>query len=113
MTAKKFPQVLRDLEELERITEKKIQAVLGRKSAELVDLLQEQIDPMYRINAEIFEIAAMTEEERAELASHITRWANREEYLGNLLEEHLGYIAYLKALVGIKPDQRTGLDIGV
>lgn len=113
MNDETFKRVLSDLEALEAITEQKIQAVIGRKSQRLVELLQEQIDPMYRINIETLEIAAMTEPQRAELAGHITRWAYREQYLGDLLEEHLGYVEYLKALLGIAPDQRTGLDIGV
>lgn len=108
-----YHRLINDLRHLEQITEQKIQAVTARQSETLVALLQEQIDPMYRVNAHTLEMAGMTEPQRAELKSHITRWATREQYLGDLLEEHLGHVAYLRHLLGISSQERLGLDIGL
>ncbi len=108
-----YEAILADLIEVERITEGKIQAVIGRRADTLVSLLQEQIDPMYRLNTRTLEMGGLSESEKAELKTHITRWASREEHLADLIEQHLGYIAYLRELLGIGHQERPGLNLGL
>ena len=108
-----FAQTLDDLKEMERLTEAKIQAAVRRDAKTLVNLLQEQIDPMYRLNRNTLELGMLSIAQQADLRTHITRWATREQYLQNVLEKNLGYIAYLKQLLGISGQESPGLNVGL
>lgn len=108
-----FLQTLKDLQEMQQLTEAKIQAVIARQAEHLILLLQQQLDPMYRLNARMLDLPSLTEAQKAELQSHITRWANREQYLGELLVKNLGYIDYLRHLLGIAGQEQPGLNIGL
>lgn len=108
-----FSQTVSDLEEMERITEAKIEATMNRDAKALVALLQEQIDPMYRLNSHTLDLSTMTEQEKADLRTRISRWASREQYLKDLLEQNLGYIEYLKQLLGISGAEHSGLNVGL
>ncbi len=108
-----FFQVMRDLQEMERLTEEKIASTLSRNSERLMRVLQEQIDPMYRLSTRTLELASLSEAQKFELRTHITRWANREQYLKELLEKNIGYIEYLKQLMRIDDTQWPGLNLGL
>jgi len=107
-----FSIVLRDLIEVEQITEAKIAAVIARQSTTLIQLLQQQIDPMFRLQSRTIELSELRDAQKAELKRHISRWSNRESYLSELLEKNLGYLAYMKDLLGVG-HERTGLDLGL
>lgn len=108
-----FLEVLEDLLVMERITEAKIQATINRHAESLVALLQEQIDPMHRLSAHSMELPTLPDVQRAELGTHIARWATREQYLKDLLEKNLGYIDYLKQLLGIAGVDYRNLNLGL
>ncbi|PSR23374.1 MAG: hypothetical protein C7B45_03410 [Sulfobacillus acidophilus] len=110
---KLFSQVMRDLQEMQRLTEAKISATLARDPERLMHILQEQIDPMYRLSTRTIELAGLNEAQKFELRTHITRWANREQYLKDLLEKNIGYINYLRHLMGINDTQWPGLNLGL
>lgn len=105
-----FSKVKGDLIELEGLTEEKIGAVIRRDAPYLVELLQKQIDPMNRLQTHTLELSLLSDAEKQDLKSHIVLWNNREKYLSDLIEKNLGYISYLKSLLGIGPE-RTGLSI--
>ena len=108
-----FSRVLIDLEAMERITEAKIQATVARDAKTLVALLQEEIDPMYRLSSRTLELAMLSEAQRQELAGRLTRWGGREQHLKDLLENNLGYIEYLKQLMGINTTDPSSLNAGL
>lgn len=108
-----FDSVIRDLEDMERITEAKIRATAGRDAKVLVALLQEEIDPLYRLSSRTLELAQLSEPQRQELSGRLTRWGGREQYLKNLLENNLGYIDYLKQLLKVSTLNQSSLNIGL
>lgn len=108
-----FIGALRDLEAMQAITEAKIQATLNRQADALVTLLQEQIDPLERLGTLTLEIGALSEAQQKELSTHIARWAQREQHLKELLEKNLGYIGYLKQLLGISGPDQPQLNLGL
>lgn len=108
-----FLQTLQDLREMERLTEAKISATLGRNPEQLMQILQEQIDPMFRLSTRTLDLASLNEVQKFELRTHVTRWANREQYLKELLEKNIGYIDYLKHLLGIEGENLPGLNLGL
>lgn len=108
-----FTQTLTDLEDMERITEAKIEAASRRAADQLVSLLQEELDPLHRLATNIVEFGSFSEDEQAELKGHITRWAEREQYLKEILQKNLGYIDYLKQLLGIRGQETRGLNVGL
>lgn len=108
-----FLGMLNDLEAMERITEAKVRAAVSRDAHALVALLQEQIDPMYRLASHTLELADLSDARRQELAAHISRWAAREQYLTEVLEKNLGYIEYLKQLLKITTVDHTSLNVGL
>lgn len=110
---KLFCQAMHDLQEMERLTEEKIAATLGRDPQRLMHILQEQIDPMFRLSMRTIELASLNETQKFELRRHITRWANREQYLKEVLEKHIGYIEYVKHLLGIEGQEWPGLNLGL
>jgi hypothetical protein len=108
-----FIGALRDLEAMEAITEAKIQATLNRQADVLVKLLQEQIDPLERLGTLTLEIGTLSGSQQEELSTHIARWAQREQHLKDLLEKNLGYIGYLKQLLGINGPDQPQLNLGL
>ncbi|MCY0878408.1 MAG: hypothetical protein OWU84_05665 [Firmicutes bacterium] len=110
---KVFREMVEDLTELQNITEAKIQAVLARDPSRLVALLQQEIDPMYRVNARTLDLQALSPPQKDVLRANITRWANREQFLATLLEQSLGYIAFLREILGIAREERPGLNLGL
>lgn len=108
---KLFEETLDDLRSLESLTERKIQATIGRQSALLVQLLQEQIDPMARLQQSMLELNSLSTEQKAELRTHIERWNQREKFLDELLQKNIGYIDYVKHLLGLAPGEHRGIDI--
>jgi hypothetical protein len=108
-----YANTLRDVEEMERLTEAKIQAAMNRQPDALVSLLQEQIDPMYRLSSRTLELGALSDAQRGELSAHIARWAQREAYLKDLVERNLGYIDYLKRILGLDSPGQSHLNIGL
>ena len=109
-----FETMLADLRELEGITEDKIQAAIAREPSALIQALQQQIDPQVRLQSHTLDIGLLSEAQRAELKTHITRWAGREQYLTELLQKNLGYILYLRHLIGLSNDEhQSGLDLGL
>lgn len=108
-----YTQTLHDLMEMERITEAKIQATLNRQPESLVGLLQDQLDPMCRLGLNTVELAGLSDPQRAEIGTHIVRWAQREQYLKDLLEKNLGYIGYLKHVLGITGPDMPNLNVGL
>ncbi|MCY0899171.1 MAG: hypothetical protein OWU33_09605 [Firmicutes bacterium] len=110
---KVYHEMFEDLRELEQITDAKIHAVLARDPSRLVALLQQEIDPMHRVNARMLDLQSLTTTQKEALRVQITRWANREQFLATLLEQSLGYIQYLKELLGIQHEERPGLNLGL
>ena len=95
-----FPRVLASLNELTRLTEEKIQAVIARRPADLVALLQQELDPLTTVNQHLLEIPQYPPDERRQLRTLLTRWADRGQYLADLLETQLGYVDFARTLLG-------------
>ena len=110
-TTNLFHNLLIDLEKLETLTELKIQDVAGRNPRQLVQHLQEELDPMARLEAHTLELAQLTDEQKADLQGRLTRWSAREYYLAELLEQNLGYIDFLRQLLGLQ--ENPGLNLGL
>ncbi len=109
-----FERMLADLRELEGVTETKIRAAIGRDALALIQALQQQIDPMVRLQTHTLDVGLLSDAQKAELKTHITRWDGREQYLTELLQKNLGYISYLRELMGLSNrEQQTGLDLGL
>jgi len=111
MGVESYSSILADVQHLLALTEAKIAAVSGRRAQELMGLLQEELDPLARLNSRSVLLGQLTTEQKAELRHYLMRWAERERYLADLLEQHLGYIDFMKQLLGIQ--DRLGLDIGI
>ncbi|AEJ40526.1 hypothetical protein TPY_2366 [Sulfobacillus acidophilus TPY] len=111
MGVESYSSILSDVQHLLALTEAKIAAVSSRRPQELMGLLQEELDPLARLNSRSVLLSQLTEAQKAELRHYLMRWADRERYLADLLEQHLGYIDFMKQLLGIQ--DRLGLDIGI
>ncbi|CAB1128042.1 conserved protein of unknown function [Candidatus Hydrogenisulfobacillus filiaventi] len=93
---------------LAALTEAKIQAAIARDSDRLLNLLQEEMDPLAEVQRILYSFPPLSPGERAELRDLIEAWMGRTTYLGTLLETQLGYIDFARAVLGI--DRTGGLD---
>lgn len=106
-----FLAVTQDLEMLHQLTEDKIQAVVSRNPDRLLTLLQDEIDPMTRLMAHTVELPELPADDRDVLRRRLTHWAEREAYLAELLEQHLGYVDFMRTL--LRAPTRPSLDLGL
>lgn len=104
-TVKQNIDLLRDL------TEKKINAVLLRQPKELMQLLQEELDPLRTLNSTMVEIWSFSPSEKETIAYTCQLWAERTQYLGELLQTQLGYLDFMRTLLGI--DTTSTINLGL
>jgi hypothetical protein len=104
-TVKQNIDLLRDL------TEKKINAVLLRQPTELMHLLQEELDPLRTLNSTMVEIWSFSPAEKDAIAYTCQRWAERAQYLGELLQTQLGYLDFMRTLLGIESTSTINLGL--
>lgn len=95
-----FGSIREDIDRLTRITEEKIQAVVARDPTRLVGLLQEEIDPLVRLNRAAWSLMDWPADEKAATRRLVEHWAQRERYLSELLQTQLGYLDFIQGLLG-------------
>ena len=105
ITVKQNVDLLRDL------TEKKINAVLLRQPTELMHLLQEELDPLHTLNSTMVEIWSFSPAEKETIAYTCQLWADRAQYLGELLQTQLGYLDFMRTLLGIESTSTINLGL--
>lgn len=107
-----YDTLLTNLETLRDLTEQKINAVLLRQSDELMRLLQEELDPLRAINQHLLEVPTFSEPERDIIQFACQKWSERAGYLAELLQTQLGYLDFLRSLLGID-NSTSALNLGL
>ncbi len=100
-----------NLQTLRDLTEQKINAVLLRQTEELMHLLQEELDPLRAINQYLLEVPQFSVTERDAIQFSCQKWSERAGYLAELLQTQLGYLDFLRSLLGI--DSTSSLNLGL
>lgn len=106
-----YEDLLTNLQILRDLTEGKINAVLLRQTDELMHLLQEELDPLRAINQHLLEVSSFSEQERDVVQFSCQKWSERAGYLAELLQTQLGYLDFLRSLLGI--ESTSSLNLGL
>ena len=106
-----FTQLSTQIQVLSELTDAKIAAVVARDPAQLLALLQSEIDPMHALDRFADEVDRLTAEERAKLRRQIEEWQLRTDYLQQLLQRNLGYIDFIRSLWTSLPNVSLSLDL--
>lgn len=106
-----YETLLTNLQILRDLTEKKINAVLLRQADQLMQLLQEELDPLRAINQNLLEVPTFSEQERDIVQFSCQKWSERAGYLAELLQTQLGYLDFLRSLLGI--ESTSSLNLGL
>ncbi len=96
---------------LRDLTEKKINAVLLRQPQELMQLLQEELDPLHALNLHMLEVSQFSPHEKEVIALLCQQWAERAQYLAELLQTQLGYLDFIRSLLGIESTSAVNLGL--
>lgn len=106
-----FDTIMNCLTELEDLTERKIQAATRRDSAELLQLLQDELDPLTHVNRHLLEIAALSTDERSLIRRHAEHWQARAQLLSTILQSQLGYCDFVLTLLGQSQQSSVNIDL--
>lgn len=101
----------RDLDSLRELTEEKIQAVVARDSVHLMALVQAEIDPLSRVHTSAWILETLSPQEQDEIRGTLEHWASRVQYLADLIETQLGYVDFLRSILGPIPTHQVSLDL--
>lgn len=103
-----FSRLHNQINILSALTEEKIAAVAARDPQRLLTLLQSEIDPMRALDRFPDEVQRVSPQERHQLRIQIEGWKARTEYLQQLLQQHLGYIDFIRSFYDMP---KTGLNL--
>lgn len=94
------------------LTEAKIDAVLSREPGRLMQLLQAELDPLRDLDLLEAEAESWSPSHQHIVRTQLLNWQKRCDYLTDILNQHLGYIDFVRSLVdGLVPG--PGLDVGL
>lgn len=103
--------LMETLKTLIALTEEKIEAVTTRDSARLLELLQQEIDPIATLDHFADELEGLSSDEKDAIRRLLSHWQTRSQYLTDILNQHLGYIDFVRSMMTGSP--RSGLDMGL
>ncbi|MCL6564742.1 MAG: hypothetical protein K6U87_17235, partial [Firmicutes bacterium] len=106
-----YDTVSHAVERLIRITEAKIQATVERNPNRLLALLQEELDHLHTLDQWQDACLTLSPEEKARLKKRVEFWQERGRFLQELLQQQLGYLDFIRSLLGAPVSH--GLDIGL
>jgi len=101
MAERSADDVLAAIERLRQRTEDKIAATLARDPSRLQHLLEEELPDLMAIRGQLAHAAEWTEPDRYRLKTAVALWQARAEYLQTLLETQLGYLAFVREVLGL------------
>jgi hypothetical protein len=101
MAERSADAVLAAVERLRQRTEDKIAATLARDSRRLQSLLEEELPDLMAIRGQLAHAAEWTAKDRERLKAAVSLWQARAEYLQTLLETQLGYLAFVREVLGL------------
>lgn len=104
-----FDTCIAYLLKLETLTEEKIEAATTRDTERLVQLLQEELDPLTWVNDHLPDIGQLSAEKRQTIRQYAARWQERTQFLNEILSAQLGYCDFVQMLIGTH--QRTAINI--
>ncbi|HBQ95339.1 MAG: hypothetical protein M1493_17265 [Firmicutes bacterium] len=107
----KFDTLITHLMTLKTLTEQKIEAATLRDAERLVQLLQDELDPLNWINTHLPDIAQLNSEERQIIHRHAAIWQERTQFLHETLGTQLGYCDFVRMLIGNPPFRAVNIDL--
>src|SRR5579875_2560494 len=99
-------RVLQAIEALRQATEDKIAATLARDRVRLQQLLEAELPHLMAVRGQIVHAAEWTPEDKERLREAVTAWQARAEYLKQLLETQLGYLDFMRQVLGLGESPR-------
>ncbi|PSR28400.1 MAG: hypothetical protein C7B47_04315 [Sulfobacillus thermosulfidooxidans] len=106
-----FDALMHHLMTLETLTEQKIDAATSRDTSRLVQLLQEELDPLNYINQHLLDLATLSQAQRQIIGQHAMRWQERTQFLHDVLQTQLGYCDFVRMLMGDTRAQALNMDL--
>lgn len=100
-TLRSADRVLQAIAELRQATEDKIAATLARDQARLQELLEAELPHLMAIRGQIAHAGEWSEEDKGRLREVVLAWQGRAEYLRQLLETQLGYLDFMRQVLGL------------
>jgi hypothetical protein len=96
---------------LETLTEQKIEAATTRNANRLIQLLQDELDPLNWITEHLPDISQLSAEKRQIVRQHAIMWQERTEFLHEILGTQLGYCDFVRTLIGTNQHTAINLDL--
>lgn len=100
-TVRSADRVLQAIAVLRQVTEDKIAATLARDRVRLQELLEAELPHLMAIRGQIVHANQWTPEDKERLREVVVAWQGRAEYLQQLLETQLGYLDFMRQVLGL------------
>lgn len=96
-----FERFLVLVERIQVLTEEKIAAALGRDPVRLEGLLHEEIPELVELRSLLPQANLLNTDDAQVIKQKVSLWLARSEYLQEILQTQLGYIDFVRYVLGV------------